>query len=315
MARKSHRIVPHLWFDKEAKEAASFYATVFPESKVDFTTTLEDTPGGDAELVSFEIWGQPFEAISAGPLFRPNPSISFIANFDPILFGGKDDAAKRAARKALDKAWEKLAEGGKALIPLGKYPHSEHYGWIQDRYGFSWQLLLSDPEGEPKPAIIPCFLFTGKRCGHAKAAIDFWVSVFRDSKQGTFIPYPAGQEPNPEGAAMFADFMIEKQWLSCMDSGKEQVHEFNEAVSFMIKCDDQADIDHYWDHLSADPESEQCGWLKDRFGVSWQVVPASLDDMIRSGSREQVNRVTQAFLQMKKFDLAALQLAYEGALV
>ncbi len=312
MASSKQKIVPHLWYDKEAKEAAAFYASVFPESKVENVTTIHDTPSGDADIVSFRLWGQKFQAINAGPLFKFNPSISFIVNFDPLQFG-KGASAETDARKKLDEAWGKLSQGGKALMPLDKYPFSERYGWIEDRYGLTWQLMLTNPEGDPRPAIMPSLLFTGDKCGKAKAAIDKYVQVFRNSKRGLFVPYGPGQEPNREGTVMFADFMLENTWLSAMDSALEHGFDFNEAVSLMVVCDTQAEIDHYWERLSAAPEAEQCGWLKDGFGVSWQVVPASMDEMLINGSREQVASVTQAFLQMKKFDLAALKEAYEGA--
>lgn len=126
MASIRQRIVPHLWYDKEAAEAARFYATVFPDSKVTSVNTIHDTPSGDAGQVSFEVWGQPFMAISGGPYFKLNPSVSFFVNFDPSR---DKDAAER-----LDEVWDKLAEGGTALMPLGKYPFSERYGWIQDKF-------------------------------------------------------------------------------------------------------------------------------------------------------------------------------------
>ena len=236
MPSNPQRIIPHLWYDKEAKEAARFYASAFPKSKVGDVTTLEGTPSGDADIVSFEIWGQKFMAISAGPLFKFNPSISFIVNFDPLLFGSAADPEKEA-RKALDAAWEKLAQGGTALMPLDKYPFSERYGWIQDKFGLSWQLMLTKPEGDPRPSIVPSLLFTGKNFGRAKAAIDLYVSVFRNSKRGMVVPYGPGQEPNKEGTVMFADFMLENQWLAAMDSAKDHGFAFNEAVSLMVSCD------------------------------------------------------------------------------
>lgn len=147
-------ITPHLWFDKEAKEAAEYYVSIFPNSKINSVQTLHDTPSGDCDIVSFELNGQPFRAISAGPVFK-----------------------------------------------------------------------------------------------------------------------------------------------------------FNEAVSFMVYCEDQKEIDYYWDKLSAEPNSEQCGWCKDKFGLSWQVVPTALDEMMSKGTPEQIDRVTQAFLKMKKFDLAELEKA------
>lgn len=296
-------IVPHLWYDKEAKEAAEFYASVLPDSKVTKVTTLYDTPSGDVETVSFEIWGQKFMAISAGPLFRFNPSVSFIVNFDP--------SREKNAREEIDAVWEKLEEGGKALMPLDKYPFSERYGWIEDKYGLSWQLILTDPEGEPRPSIVPSFLFVGDKCGKVEEAIQFYLSVFRNSKQGQIARYPRGMEPDKEGTVMFSDFMIEKQWFAAMDSAREHSFDFNEAVSFMVYCKTQDDIDYYWERLSAVPEAEQCGWLKDKYGVSWQIVPAAMDEMMNKGTREQIDRITQAFLPMKKLEIAKLKGAYE----
>jgi predicted 3-demethylubiquinone-9 3-methyltransferase (glyoxalase superfamily) len=314
MPSNPQRIVPHLWYDKEAKQAAAFYASVFPKSKVISAATLEGTPSGDADIVSFELWGQEFMAISAGPLFKFNPSISFIVNFDPLFFG-QAAAPEKEARKTLDAVWESLAEGGKVLMPLEKYPFSERYGWIQDKYGLSWQLMIGKPDGDPRPAILPCLTFSGKSNGWAKSAIDLYLSVFRNSKRGLFVPYGPGQEPNKPGTVMFADFMLEGQWLAAMDSAAAHGFAFNEAVSLLVRCGTQEEIDYYWERLSAVPEAEQCGWLKDPFGVSWQVSPAIMEEMLREGTRDQVASVTQAFLSMKKFDLKALQAAYDEALV
>jgi predicted 3-demethylubiquinone-9 3-methyltransferase (glyoxalase superfamily) len=312
MAAEKQRIIPHLWYDKEAKEAAAFYASVFPESKVTHTARLSGTPSGDVDLVSFEIWGQRFEAISAGPLFRFNPSISFLVNFDPLLFGQGESAAAEA-RRTLDAVWGKLSDGGKPLMALDKYPFSERYGWIADRYGLTWQLMLTNPQGDPRPTILPFLMFTGKNCGNAEAAIELYLSAFRAARRGVLHRYPPGMAPEKEGTVMFADFMIENAWLAAMDSARDHRFAFNEAVSLLVRCDTQAEIDRYWGRLSAVPEAEQCGWLKDRFGVSWQIVPAALDEMLRRGRPEQVARVTEAFLKMKKLDLAALQRAYSGA--
>ncbi|MGE0190105.1 MAG: VOC family protein [Steroidobacteraceae bacterium] len=149
------KIVPHLWFDKQATEAASFYCSVFPDSRITSIVKLRDTPSGDCDVLSFTLSGQPFMAISAGPLFK-----------------------------------------------------------------------------------------------------------------------------------------------------------FNESISFMVCCDTQAEIDYYWEKLSAVPESEQCGWLKDKYGLSWQIVPSGLGEMMQSNDTGQVERVTQAFLKMKKFDIEALHTAY-----
>jgi predicted 3-demethylubiquinone-9 3-methyltransferase (glyoxalase superfamily) len=311
MATTRQRIIPHLWYDKEAREAAAFYASVFPRSTVGSVTTLHDTPSGDSDIVSFELWGQEFMAISAGPFFKPNPSLSFMVNLDPLFFGGSPTAAEDA-RRMLEEVWQRLSEGGTVLMPLDQYPFNPRYGWIQDRYGLSWQLLLGKPEGEPRPPIIPSLMFVGANAGKAEAAIDFYVSVFRNSRRGITSRYGAGQEPDKEGTIAFADFMIEDYWLAAMDSAHEHKFALNEAISLMVQCDDQAEIDYYWERLSAVPEAEQCGWLKDKYGVSWQVVPTAMEEMMRNGTSEQIARLTQAFLPMKKFDLAALKKAYAG---
>jgi predicted 3-demethylubiquinone-9 3-methyltransferase (glyoxalase superfamily) len=305
-------IVPHLWFDTQAIEAAEFYASVFPDASITHTSVLHDTPSGDCDLVSFTLWGQKFEAISAGPLFQFNPSISFIVNFDPLLFG-VCDAAKTAAMETQSVIWESLCEGGKVMMPLDSYPFSKRYGWVQDRYGVSWQLILSRPEGERRTPIVPAMMFTGNNCGKAEEAVDFYLSVFEGSTLGGRRHYGPGQDPNREGDIMFSDFTIADYWIAAMDAAGEHDFTFNEAVSFMVYCKDQAELDHYWDSLNANPDGGQCGWLQDRYGVSWQIVPAIMHDMMYTGSKAQLDRMMALALTMKKFDIRTLQQAFDGA--
>jgi predicted 3-demethylubiquinone-9 3-methyltransferase (glyoxalase superfamily) len=302
---KKQKITPHLWFDKEAKEAAKFYTSIFSDSKITNISTIHEvpTPTGDCDIVSFELNGQPFMAINAGPVFKFYPSISFIVNFDP--------SRDKNTRKHLDVLWGKLSQGGEALMPLDKYPFSERYGWIQDKYGLSWQLILSNPEGEERPAIVPSLMFVGAVAGRAEEAVNFYLSVFKNSKRGIVARYSKGHEPDKEGTIMFSDFMLEGQWLAAMDSAREHGFAFNEAISFLISCETQEEIDYYWGKLSADPKAEQCGWLKDKYGLTWQVWPTAMGEMMAKGTPEQIARVTRAFLQMKKFDIAALERAYK----
>lgn len=298
------KIIPHLWFDKEAKEAAAFYVSLFPNSKITHTATLHDTPSGDADMVSFDLSGFSFMAISAGPYFKINPSISFMVNFDP----SKDADAE----SKLNAMWGALSEGGRALMPLDAYPFSRRYGWIEDKYGVSWQLILTDPKGEERPFIIPSLLFTNEVCGKTEEATDFYLSIFKNTKRGQLARYPAGMEPDKEGTVIFTDFQLDGQWFVAMDSAQSHAYSFNEAVSLLVRCDSQEEIDHFWNTLSAVPEAEQCGWLKDKYGVSWQIAPSRMDQMMREGTPEQIARVTQSFLAMKKFDLATLERAYSG---
>ncbi|QEM11699.1 VOC family protein [Mucilaginibacter rubeus] len=297
-------IKPHLWFDNQAKEAAEFYTTLMPDSAISFGSQLHNTPSGDCDIVEFTIAGQPFMAISAGPLFKFNPSISFMINFDPSR---NPEAARR-----IDEIWSKLADGGTVMMPLDRYPFSERYGWVADKYGVSWQLILTNPAGEPRPVIIPSMMFTGAVAGKAEEAIDFYCSVFKESKRGTTAPRPEDMGPDKAGTLLFADFYINQTWLAAMDSAHNHGFGFNEAVSLLIECETQEEIDYYWLALSADPKAGQCGWLKDKYGVSWQISSTFMSEVLKSGSPQQIDRVTQAFLPMKKFDIAALQKAYQG---
>lgn len=301
---KTQKITPHLWFEKRAEEAAEFYVDAFGgNSRIKTTTQLHGTPSGDVDTVSFQLLGFDFTAIGAGPLFTPNPSVSFIVNFDP----SKNDGA----RADLDALWGTLSDGGEVAMPLDTYPFSKRYGWIQDRYGISWQLNLIDPDTEERPIIIPSLLFVTDTCDKAEEATDFYLSVFKNTKRGALVRYPAGMEPNKEGAVMFTDFQLEGQWFAATD-GSSEMHNFafNEAISLMVYCDTQEEIDYYWEKLSAVPEAEQCGWLKDKYGVSWQIIPTIMDQMMREGNEDQVARVTKAFLKMKKFNIKDLKAAY-----
>jgi predicted 3-demethylubiquinone-9 3-methyltransferase (glyoxalase superfamily) len=292
------QIKPHLWFNSQAKEAAEFYTTLLPDSAVTYVNQLHNTPSGDCDIVEFTLAGQPFMAISAGPLFKFNPSISFMMHFDQAA--------------ALDEVWNKLEEGGKVMMPLDTYPFSDRYGWLADKYGVSWQLILVKPDSEKRPVIVPSLLFTEPVVGKANEALDFYCSVFKDGKRGTTAPRPEDMGPDKAGTLMYADFYIDQTWLAAMDSAHEHGFRFNEAISLLVQCDTQEEIDHYFSALSTDPKSEQCGWLKDKYGVSWQITSTLIGEVFKNGTREQIDRVTQTFLPMKKIDLATLQRAYEG---
>jgi len=289
------KITPHLWFDKEAKEAAEFYTSFLPDSKVTNITTLHDTPSGDCDVVSFELAGQPFMAISAGPLFKFNPSVSF--------------HVKCKTKEEVDAIWEKLSSGGKVLMPLDAYPFSERYGWIEDKYGLSWQVIYAG-NNEIQQTITPVLMFVGTVCGKTEEAVTFYTSVFHNANTFFLTRYGKGEEPDKQGTVQYVAFTLEGMEFGAMDSARDHHFAFNEAISFLVPCDTQAEIDYYWEKLSADPQAEQCGWLKDKFGLSWQIWPTAIGEMMKNGTREQIDRITQAFLPMKKFDLATLQRAY-----
>ncbi len=291
------KITPHLWFDREALEAAGFYISVFKDSIQNSTTKLHGTPSSRVDIVSIDLMGQEFTLISAGPFFKFNPSVSFL-----VACREKSD---------VDMLWEKLSEGGSALMELGQYPFSERYGWVQDRYGLSWQIMFMGGY-DIKQNITPTLMFTDKQWGKAEDAINFYASVFRDSEVGDILRYSKGEEPDRVRTIKHASFRLEGMEFAAMDSARIHDFAFNEAISFVVHCETQDEIDYYWERLSADQQAEQCGWLKDRYGVSWQIVPTILEQMLRDQDGEKVARVTEAFLKMKKFDIEALVRAYKG---
>lgn len=166
-------------------------------------------------------------------------------------------------------------------MELDEYPFSKRYGWLKDKYGLTWQLMLTDPAGEPRPFIIPSLMFSQEQTNHAEEAIDYYVSVFQDARRGIEARYQQDTGPAKAGSLMFADFTLENQWFAAMDSGVEQTSTFNEAVSLAVFCEDQAEIDYLWEKLSTDPKFEQCGWCKDKFGVSWQIVPKNIEELMK----------------------------------
>ena len=301
------KITPHLWFDKEAKAAAEFYAALIPNSRIKNITTLHNTPSGDCDVVSFELAGQPFMAISAGPLFKFNPAVSF--------------QLKCRTKGEVDAMWERLSQGGKILMPLDAYPFSERYGWLEDKYGLSWQVIFVG-ESESTQKITPFLLFVGKVCGKTEEAVNFYASVFKNSpdagkparstKVDILARYGKGENPDKEGTVKQASFTLLGQDFGAMDSAWEHKFAFNEAISFIVPCETQAEIDYFWGGLSADPNAGQCGWLRDKYGLSWQVTPTLMNEMLGSKDKEAIARVTQAFLKMKKFDIDALQRAFES---
>jgi predicted 3-demethylubiquinone-9 3-methyltransferase (glyoxalase superfamily) len=291
------KITPNLWFDGNAKEAIDFYVSAFPDSKVNATSNYPDSAeegladfqldlAGEVLVIDFELGSLRFTAINAGPEFKPNPSISFMVNFDP--------SRDSQAREHLDELWQKLSDGGETLMPLDEYPFSKRYGWVKDRYGYTWQLILTDPEGEPRPFIVPSLLFSGANTNRAEEAITFYTSIFEDADMGLVARYQKDTGPAKSGSLMFADFTLAGQWFAGMDSAVEQDFSFNEAVSLSISCKDQAEIDYFWEKLSSVPAAEQCGWCKDKYGVSWQIVPENIDELIKKPG------AYAKFMQMKK---------------
>lgn len=291
-----NKIVPHLWFDKEAKEAAEYYTSLFPNSEITNVTTISGTPSGNVDIVNFKLWGVDFSAISAGPIFKINPSVSFF-----VYCGSGSE---------IERLYTKLIDGGFALMQLAKYPWSEKYAWVQDKYGVSWQLDIGQINSAKK--IVPAFLFANEKSARVKEAVDFYCNIFPNSEKIMDSPWDksAGM---PEGSLLFAQFKLNNYIFNGM-SGGTMKHEFdfNEALSFMIYCKDQNEIDYYWNKLSDGGVEQPCGWVKDKFGVSWQIVPVEMDEMMRTKDKEQLEKVTEAILKMGKLDLDLLRKTFKN---
>lgn len=277
------KITPNLWFDG-AQEAVDFYISAFPDGEIISTVYYPKSKeegladfqldmAGKELSIDFKLGDMQFTAINGGPAFKFNPSISFMVNFDP----SRDEQA----REHLDELWNKLLDGGSVLMPLDEYPHSKRYGWVKDRYGLTWQLILTNPDGEPRPFIVPSLMFSQTNTNHAEEAINFYVSLFEDARVGTLAPYGEETGPAKKESLMFGDFTLAGQWFAAMDSGVTQDFTFNEAVSLAVTCKDQEEIDYFWSKLSTAPESEQCGWCKDKYGVSWQIVPENMEELMK----------------------------------
>ena len=284
----TQRIVPHIWCVRNAEEAGAFYASAFENAHSEVESRYPETGLLDFQLplagapltVALTVSGTRFTLINAGDEFRPGPALSFLLNFDPLLF----DDSEELARASLDRLWDRLGDGGTALMPLGEYPFSSHYGWVQDRFGVNWQLMLTDPAGDDRPFIIPALMFDGAAQDRAAEAADFYVSLFAHEPGGAEVGHRSAYgTPTGNAAAdalAFGEFRIGEQWFMVADNGSGIDHGFTPGVSLEVSCADQAEIDRLWEALSAVPEAEQCGWLVDRYGVSWQIVPANMGELM-----------------------------------
>lgn len=281
-------IISCLWFDKEAEEAANFYTKIFNDSKITkinfFNGVGEEFHGkkaGETMLVHFELEGVGFAALNGGPYFSPTASHSQF-----VMCDTSDE---------VDRLWNSLFPGGKVLMELGSYSWSERYGWLQDKYGYSWQIGKSD-EDNGIQKITPNLLFQNKKC---REALDFYSSIFSSKATNLY---------EEDGLIFFSQIKLLDQVFTLMDSPTPHDHTFNEATSFVIKCEDQKEVDYYWNKLSAggDPAAQQCGWLKDKFGISWQIIPKVMEEILDDYKSEKSLKATEAMYGMKKLEIEKL---------
>lgn len=281
-------IFPCLWYDGDAKQSAEFYCKVF-DGKI-----TADTP----VVINIDLFGQKIMLLNGGPQFEKNASISFM-----VICESEDE---------VQKSWDQLMDGGMALMPLDSYPWSKKYGWVRDKFGVTWQLFLGDKQNEQK--IVPTLMFIHENNGKAMEAMEFYTQTFPNSSLGNVLKYKDGGEANevPENV-QHAHFVIDGYNLFCMDNSYDHKFDFNEGISMVIMTDDQEQTDNLWNTLTSDGGRESmCGWLKDKYGFSWQIVPKKLIQLMSDPDQEKAQKVVQAMMRMQKIIIKDLEDAYNS---
>lgn len=280
------RIRPCLWFDTKGEEAATLYTSLFANSKVRqvsrYPSSASKASGqkpGSVMTVEFDLSGYQIMGLNGGPHFKFSQALSFFV--------------RRNDEKDIERIWNALSQGGQIRMGLDRYPWAPKYGWTSDRYGVEWQVMLSE-----KKSIAPALLFVDGLFGKAEEAAQFYMSVFPNS----FADFVA-RDPSTN-AVLHYSFSLDGTPFVAMEGQGQFGHTFSPAFSFVVNCKDQDELDYFWTKLSHDPVAEQCGWLKDRYGVSWQIVPDILPELI--AKPERADRVMKAVLGMKKLEFQKL---------
>lgn len=277
----NNAIYPCVWCNNNAAELAEFYVSVFPDTKI-----IDENP----VVVRLEMSGQRLMLLNGSDLFRPNPSISLMY--------------LTSLESEVEQIYAKLIETGTALMPLDQYPFSPMYGWVEDQFGVSWQLYTGKEDIIQK--IVPTLMFVNHNNGKAAQAVDFYTSLFPDAESRGLLRY-SGEEGETTGNIQHGEFLINHYLLRIMDSSWPHAFNFTEGVSLVVECDSQQEIDSYWSGLiSGGGEESMCGWLKDRYGVRWQIVTSTIDKLIARSPR-----VMEEMMKMRKLDIRRLQQAAE----
>lgn len=269
-----------LWFNQTAKEAREFYQSIFEDLEVKSENPM---------VSSVRMNGRDFLFLGGANQLTFNPSISFFLIFQ--------------THEALEKKWKDLSKDGKILMELNTYPWSSLYGWCEDKNGISWQLMIHHTLPEK---IIPALLFTQQNNGKAEEAIQYYTSFIPNSQINLMDRYVDGSG-DKAGNIQHAQFLLNGQYFIAFESSYMHQFIFNDAISFVITCQNQDEIDFYWNSFIRDGGSpSKCGWIKDPFGVSWQIIPENMGQLMR-----HVNNATfmKVFMTMEKIDINALEKA------
>ncbi len=273
----SYPIYPCLWFNSQAQEAAKFYCSVFKNASIIASNPM---------VTTFTLDGLKFMGLNGGPMYKTTQSVSM------YVYAGNEEEVTRL--------YNLLSENGKVIMPLDTYAWSLKYAWVEDQFGNSWQLDMKDIEGSQK--IVPCLLFANEKMGFVKKAITHYTSIFNTATIRFEVPHPT-ETGLEQDTLLFVQYELNGTIFQAMSSTLTHDFDFTPGNSFVIDCDTQEEIDHYWEKLGKNGRYDRCGWLADEFGVSWQIVPTCLPKLMA----EKGQRVVQSFMKMQKFDIKGLE--------
>ena len=281
----NNNIFPCLWFNQNGSEAAKFYTSVFRNTKITVDTPM---------VINIEIEGQKLMFLNGGPMFQPNLTLSLM-----MMCDSKEEA---------ESYYQKLSEKGKVMMELDSYPWSESYAWVEDQYGISWQIYYTK---EYKQKFSPVMMFTGQNNGKCKEALNYYTTVFPNSNIESVMEYEEGQG-DTAGNVAHSQFNINDYLMMAMDSSHGHKVNFTEGTSMTIMTKDQEETDYYWNEFTKEGQESMCGWLKDKYGFSWQIVPNRLIELTNTHEVEKAQKAFGAMMKMKKIIIKDIEDAYNS---
>ncbi len=279
-----------LWIDGAPQETADFYLDIFDKSEQKRSLRfVEDIHGRPGEIATIELnlAGSEFILLNGGPEFTPTPAISYVINCED--------------NTQLENVWQRLSADGTVLMEFQEYPEIGLFGWVEDRYGFSWQVKI----GEGAQSITPCIMFANERYEKAQEAVTEWLTIFGGGTDFRLL--------NDDQTTQLTGFHLYDQSFLTMDSPEEHKFGFSMANSFYIYCEDQDEIDRLWESVTNEGTEYPCGWMMDKFGISWQTVPRDLSDLLDDHHFEKAYQTTLALYKMKKIDIEKLRSVHRNA--
>ena len=271
------KITPCLWFNGDAKEAAALYCSAFSAARITSQSPF---------VTGIEIGGQHITLLDGGPQYRPNASISFYVGCETIA--------------EFDQIWDALSASGTVVAAPASTPWSDRYGYVTDKFGVAWQLGVQAAR-DITQKVTPYFMFTGNQYGKAEEAIKLYSTVFKGaSVAGDAVRYGKNDAGEHAGYVRHVEMNLLNQKFMLADVAEGAVG-FTEGVSLTVHCESQEEVDYYWTKLTQGGKESMCGWLKDRFGVSWQIIPTVLTKLMSDPSK--AGKAAKAFMTMRKLDI------------